>query len=395
MDGTKPEKGSISDPAKTKRAGRTRANGEGTIWQNANGSWTAQVTAPYGRPSKTFPTRRAAVIWSNEIRREIDTGEYIEPSQKILDDWWEIWIQTYKRTSVSESSLITYRQSKRRLANHTPSLLSTMIARIQVNEVQAAINTLYDSGLSDRTCEMTLVHLRDCLNRAVKDRLIRFNPALDATKPSTHTKAPAVASPLLEEEFTSLIEWTASLPRLTAAGDADENEIFQQPYKDILLFIARTGVRCGEALSLHWEDVTGKTVTIRRSRNNYGVESQTKTRQVRTIPLTPDLVAMLQRRRFAGGVYVFTTRTSTPLEHRRVLRVMTRITGHTIHDLRHTYITRAAQAGINPRVLQSITGHKTLDVLLRVYTHVSEQDQMDATMRISAYCKSTANAAQK
>ena len=58
--------------------------------------------------------------------------------------------------------------------------------------------------------------------------------------------------------------------------------------------------------------------------------------------------------------------------------------GYTIHELRHTYITRAARAGINPRVLQSISGHRTLSVLLNVYTHVSEDDKESAAEKITA-----------
>jgi len=192
--------GSVVDPKKKKRSGRTRANGEGTIWQNPSGSWTAQVSTPYGRISKTFPGRRQAVIWSNEQRSQLDTGEYIEPSQQALNDWWEVWVHTYKRTSVSEMSMLTYRQSKRRIVKLAPELLAMPLPKIQVSDVQHAINTLCDSGLAPRTCALTLIHLRDCLGRAVKDRLIKFNPAADAEKPKSHLVAPASASPLTDDE---------------------------------------------------------------------------------------------------------------------------------------------------------------------------------------------------
>jgi integrase len=66
------------------------------------------------------------------------------------------------------------------------------------------------------------------------------------------------------------------------------------------------------------------------------------------------------------------------------------LTKHTIHDLRHTYCTRAAQAGVNPKVLQTITGHKKIETLLKIYTHVSDQDRTDAAAKISAYCTTVA-----
>lgn len=114
-----------------------------------------------------------------------------------------------------------------------------------------------------------------------------------------------------------------------------------------------------------------------------GNESQTKTKSSRTVPLTPLVLAMLERRKFLGHDFVFATRDGHILARHNVLRAMCQQNGHTIHELRHTYITRAARAGINPRVLQSISGHRTLSVLLNVYTHVSEDDKESASEKIT------------
>lgn len=92
---------------------------------------------------------------------------------------------------------------------------------------------------------------------------------------------------------------------------------------------------------------------------------------------------MLDRRKFYGGELVFTTSTGAPVSPRNVLRTMRQITPHSVHSLRHTYITRAARKGVNPKVLQTITGHKTLAVILGVYTHVSEDDKTTANALIN------------
>ena len=57
---------------------------------------------------------------------------------------------------------------------------------------------------------------------------------------------------------------------------------------------------------------------------------------------------------------------------------------YTVHELRHPYITRAARAGVNPRVLQTITGHRDIGVLLQVYTYVSEDDKASAAEKITS-----------
>jgi integrase len=53
------------------------------------------------------------------------------------------------------------------------------------------------------------------------------------------------------------------------------------------------------------------------------------------------------------------------------------------HDLRHTYITRAAEAGIPMAVLEAQVGHMS-NQMVRWYTHVSSRAQHKAAFRIEA-----------
>ena len=170
--------------------------------------------------------------------------------------------------------------------------------------------------------------------------------------------------------------------RVNKDGTKDLNDLASRGIRDMLLFIAQTGVRCGEALALRWTDIKGKSITINKSIDICGVESRTKTGNSRSVPLTPLVLAMLERRRFAGHEFVFSTRDGHAIGLHNVLRAMRINSGHTIHDLRHTYITRAAKAGVNPRVLQTITGHKQVSVLLQVYTHVTEEDRAEAVDKL-------------
>jgi integrase len=68
---------------------------------------------------------------------------------------------------------------------------------------------------------------------------------------------------------------------------------------------------------------------------------------------------------------------------------MHNLTGHSLHDLRHTYCTRAAQADVNPKVLQKITGHRKIETLLLVYTHVSDQDREEAVKKSSDFIQTS------
>ena len=41
----------------------------------------------------------------------------------------------------------------------------------------------------------------------------------------------------------------------------------------------------------------------------------------------------------------------------------------TAHILRHTYVTRLFEAGLDIKEIQYLAGHSTVDMTLRVYTH--------------------------
>jgi len=111
------------------------------------------------------------------------------------------------------------------------------------------------------------------------------------------------------------------------------------------------------------------------------------------VPLTSDLVEMLQRRQDTKtSPFIFETTRGTQLGGRNLLRHLQRFNGHKVNSLRHTYCTRAAQANVNPKILQTITGHKKIETLLHIYTHVNDKDRADAAAKIAGYCKSTANA---
>ena len=43
-----------------------------------------------------------------------------------------------------------------------------------------------------------------------------------------------------------------------------------------------------------------------------------------------------------------------------------------MHCLRHTFATRAIEAGINPKSLQKILGHSTLSLTMDLYVHVTD-----------------------
>ena len=148
-------------------------------------------------------------------------------------------------------------------------------------------------------------------------------------------------------------------------------------YKWLMMFYLNTGVRRSEALTLEWRDVdyTGRVILIRGTKTE---ESN------RYIPLTEDVAAILEGQRKQNkkeksarkrGIYhdappsfVF------PFAKEQTSREFKKLCpAHHLHDLRHTFITRCAESGVNITVCQQIVGHSTADMTLNVYTHVMDE----------------------
>lgn len=54
----------------------------------------------------------------------------------------------------------------------------------------------------------------------------------------------------------------------------------------------------------------------------------------------------------------------------------------TPHICRHTYCTNKARSGMNPKVLQYLMGHSSIEVTLNYYTHLKFEDAQDEIGRL-------------
>jgi integrase len=136
-----------------------------------------------------------------------------------------------------------------------------------------------------------------------------------------------------------------------------------------------TGLRKGELLALRWKDVDWTAARIRVRQNYVRGEFGTpkSKRSTRSVPMADDVAGELDRlfqgSRWQGdGDLVFAHPTSGgPLPKANVTRRMRSALkvarldhAHRFHDLRHTFGTRMAAAGVPLRTLQEWMGHRDL-----------------------------------
>jgi len=134
-----------------------------------------------------------------------------------------------------------------------------------------------------------------------------------------------------------------------------------------------TGMRLGELCHLEWDDVdlTNRTVTVQ----NKG-DWRTKSRKIRHLALTDQATFLLGKLRSkARSSSVFETRDGRPMTNNmdrdfaRIVR-KARIKRCTIHDLRRTFASHLAMAGVNQAIVQKLAGHASISTTLKYYTHI-------------------------
>ena len=143
--------------------------------------------------------------------------------------------------------------------------------------------------------------------------------------------------------------------------------------QEIVVFALSTGMRQDEILSLEWPDVDlfRKTVTVVRSKNG----------EKRTIPLNQKAFELLKEKakvRHIRSSYVFASEAGTKILRRNLLRAFynvverAKIEDFRFHDLRHTFATRLAQAGVDLYKIAKLLGHKDIKMTQRYSHHYPE-----------------------
>jgi integrase len=143
---------------------------------------------------------------------------------------------------------------------------------------------------------------------------------------------------------------------------------------------AMTGLRLGELIALRWRDVDWTASAI-RVRSNYvcGEFGTPKSkRSTRSVPMADQVAGELERYykssgEPADGELVFPSpKSGGPLDKCAALRRMRRALKaakldevHRFHDLRHTFGTAMAAAGVPMRTLQEWMGHRDIQTTQR------------------------------
>jgi integrase len=154
-----------------------------------------------------------------------------------------------------------------------------------------------------------------------------------------------------------------------------------EPIATLILFLAVTGVRIGEAVGIKWSDFDGDVLHVQR-RIYERREGTPKTNgSNRFIPIP---AALLERLRTLGvDEWIFRTTAGTPLEPKnamnRYVRPAARNLGINLggwHSFRHAFSTQLLRK-YPAKVVSEILGHGDIETTLSIYQHPVVEDRRE------------------
>ena len=313
-----------------------------------------------------FKTKRAAQAFAADVEVKKMTGEYIAPSlgritvAELAPDWL-----TRKNHATAASH---YRMLESAWRVHVqPKWGTVSVADVDLLGVEAWIAGMVRKGAGVTTVLRAHGVLSGILADAVKSKRLAANPA----------------------------KGVENLPRKTArrhvylsANDVHRLAEEAGEHRSLILVLAYTGLRWGEAIALRVADVEflRRRITVSENAVQLSVShavGPTKGRKARSVPV-PEFVLdelSIQCRDKAPGDLVFPDPGGgylpRPKSHRGWFAgavKCAKVQKITPHDLRHTCASLAVSAGVNVLALQRMLGHKSAKVTLDTYADLFDDD---------------------
>lgn len=324
-----------------------------------------------------------------DLKYKLEHGVYVSKKQITLNDWFETWMEEYKKNRVKRGTYENYKKNFYGIIKRRFNLGNVQLTDIRGEHIQKMYNDLVKEGYALSTIKIVSAVLNGCMQQALRNGLIERNPVKLAELPRQTEKATRQA--MTREQQALFMEY------------AKESYLY-----NFYAVMLRTGMRNGEMRGLKYTDIDKKKNVIRVQRTLKYIEGEgyyedtPKTRtSKRDIPLTAATLQLLEEQRKFWGFkvermdrYLFCNELGEPLSRARVRaetdRIIKRIraAGHdfphiTPHVFRHTFATRAIEAGMQPQVLKTILGHSSLAMTMDLYSHVLPETRAEEMEKIA------------
>lgn len=346
----------VDDRWVTRAGARTALHGKGSRWQAV---WTEA-----GRERKqSFKTKDSAKAHLTRIDHEQRSGTYVSKDlgRVFVRDLIPEWVDSLAQ--LKPSTLAATRSDVR--ATILPYWGDKIVADITRADLQAWVNAM---GKAARTVDTIYGRFRSFLNWCVDEGRLVKSPTQGVNLPRG-----------VKREHIYL-----TIPEVEALADA-----IDPYYRDLIWFLATTGLRFGEAAELRTKDfhLTRARVTVARSVTDVDgtlIVGPPKNGKPRDVPLT-GIITDRMRERLQGRArndLVFAGKRGAWLRSnnfkRRTYDPAVLAAGLPeelwVHDLRHTAASLSIASGASVKSVQRMLGHASAKITLDVYAGLFDQD---------------------
>ncbi|WP_406185879.1 tyrosine-type recombinase/integrase [Streptomyces sp. NBC_01006] len=310
----------------------------------------------------------------------ISQGFNADPNQSVAD-YLTAWLAA-KALVLKPTTMARYRDYVHN--DLVPAFGTLKLDELGHRHIAAFVTGELATGRGKTTLYRCLATLSSALGDAFRQHRLPHNPA----------SPPALHRPPSPERRIWTADEAVRFLQHCHQTDPDMADLFE--------FLIGTGMRKGEALGLHWDDVylTERVLYVRCTLsaidNNHLVITSPKTRASKNwVAISPRVATALQHRaqsrthsrgdpndRFAG--LVFCRPDGRPLRPQGVLDRLRKLSNEagvpriTVHDLRHLAATITITAGIPLTVVSKTLRHSTLSTTANVYSHLTQQAAREA-----------------
>ncbi|MGW2664664.1 tyrosine-type recombinase/integrase [Nocardia tengchongensis] len=336
--------------------------------------WRARYVDPNGNErGPSFDTKKAAQKFlDSDVTTKVVTGTWVDPDRSgvqfsiVAEKWFSSKSFRKPKTVAGYRSLLD--------GIVIPRWGEVPLRDIEFEDIQDWIVELSQSG-SSRFEGRGLSASRVIQSYQVLNQVLRYAIKAKrlATNPANEVDLPALVSG--ERRYLTHLE----VMRLAMAAGR---------FRPLVLTLAYTGIRFGEAIALRAYSVNPETqrITVARSATPVTgrgyVETGTKNHTTRALPIPATLANELRvlLEDLEVDALIFPSRKGgflTSTEFRWVFDQAAQevgLKGVVPHGLRHTAASLAISAGANIKVVQRMLGHKTAMLTLDLYGHLFPDD---------------------
>lgn len=386
-----------------------RSNKEGSIIQRSDGRWVAVATVGYDENGKIIrkhlygKSRMEVADKLSKLTNRIETNTYSYTNNKTINDLMTEWLLIFKKNQVSPR---TFENVIRNYNLHIKSKVGNMkLEEVNNIVIQKVLNGMIDNGYSLSVVKKIKFLFNQFFNYAVENNLTKDNPTTKTKVKSTERKiynenenSYKAIPPELREKFLMCLE----------------KHNFLKPLCITMMF---AGLRTGEVLALKWKNIdflnkiitVEKGVTIVPKFNSEGkvierknVIGETKTAcSVRNVPMPNILLEVLENHKInqsfkeqtynnnltSPNSFVFANNDGSLRSYSGTRKIFSRFLekhnldnlGIHFHGLRHTYSNMLFEADQNPKIIQSLLGHKSVKTTIVTYNSIDKSYFKKAT----------------